>query len=463
MRRPAGQRGFHLSWIAEIRESRTREIRARRDDGACRAHVTEEQRRQTGGIAARMPSNFHSELPVSGHGPQLTSASALVPLWDRAAEWTRRLSMVREARAFLYLSTYYVEHDSYAAELLSALTVAQRRGVAVHLLVDGFGQRLGGVLMSREQRTELAAMLADLRGAGADVTTYRPRGYAQRWLGGGQHVKIQVSEAGEAIFGSSNLSRSSFEGWNEYSVAVRGPVVPTLLRSYRDIGGVVQESHIRALTDVVTAISQATVDSRDMPADIMLEYWLCNPNAHQDVAGPLGWRGRNVLTDRLVERIDSARRSIRITSFYFKPVEPLLVALVDAARRGVHVEVYHSHRDALPATDLAWIAAAANYERLLEVKMHLYENRRGEHSKIVLVDDEWAAFGSYNFEHAAHDRLAEAMLVSADARATRPAAAIFDELRQHPDNVPVTLEVLRSLPARLKVRRRLLGRFKRWM
>ncbi len=392
-----------------------------------------------------------------------TSASALLPLWNRAAEWNRRLSMVREARSFLYLSTYYIEHDSHGAELLSALTVAQRRGVAVNLLIDGFGQRLGGVLMSREQQSALAVALEELGRAGAVVTTYRPRRYVQRWLGGGQHVKIQVSEAGEAIFGSSNLSRSSFEGWNEYSVAVRGPVVRRLLRSYREIGGVVDGSHLRELAEAVTLVSTPMADSPDMTADIMLEYWLCNPNTHQGITGPLGWRGRNVVTDRLVARIGSARRSILITSFYFKPVEPLLVALVDAARRGVHVEVHHSHRDALAATDLAWIAAAANYERLLEVGVHLYENLRGEHSKIVLVDDEWAAFGSYNFEHAAHDRLAEAMLVSTDARATAPAAAIFAELRQHPDNAPVTPEVLRNLPARLKVRRRLLGRFKRWM
>jgi len=392
-----------------------------------------------------------------------TSATALLPLWNRAAEWTRRLSMVREARSFLYLSTYYIEHDSYGAGLLSELTVAQRRGVAVNLLVDGFGQRLGGMLMSLEQQSALAVMLEDLRRAGAVVATYRPRGYVQRWVGGGQHVKIQVSDAGEAIFGSSNLTRSSFEGWNEYSVAVRGPVVPILLRSYRDIGGVVEERHLRALDDLVTGDSQAEVESHDGVEAIPLEYWLCNPNAHQGMTGPLGWRGLNDVTDRLVEKIGSARRSIRITSFYFKPFASLLEALVDVSRRGVRVEVYHSHRDALPATDLAWIAAAANYERLLEAGVHLHENRRGEHSKIVLIDDEWAAFGSYNFEHAAHDRLAEAMLVSTDARATAPAAAIFAELRQHPDNVMVTTRILHNLPVWLNVRRRLLGRFRRWM
>jgi cardiolipin synthase A/B len=283
------------------------------------------------------------------------------------------------------------------------------------------------------------------------VTTYHPRYRAQQWLGGGQHVKIQVSEAGEAIFGSSNLSHSSFEQWNEYSVALRGPVVRVLLESYREIGGIVDDAHVRALA--------ADADT----ADIELDYWLCNPNTHQGALGPLGWRGCNLVTDRLVDRIATARHSIALTSFYFKPVEPLVAALVAAARRGVQVEVHHSHRDALPATDLAWIAAAAHYDRLLSAGVRVYENVRGEHSKIVLVDDDWVAFGSYNFEHAAHDRLAEAMLISRDVRAIQPARDIFAELRRQPDNLAVTPQVLDGLPARLKTRRRLLGRFRRWM
>ncbi len=383
----------------------------------------------------------------------MTSASALVPLWDRGAEWDRRLAMVREARAFLYLSTFYIEHDPYGLGMLTELVAAQRRGVAVNLLIDGFGQRLGGVLMSAPHRAALAAMLDELRRCGATVTTYDPAYRVQRWLGGGQHVKIQVSEAGEAIFGSSNLSRSSFEGWNEYSVALRGPVVRTLLESYRDIGGTVTESHLDRLSQVVEPAG----------ADLVLDYWLCNPNRSQGVAGPLGWRGPNAVTTNLIDRIATARRSIAITSFYFKPVEPLLAALLDAAGRGVQVEVFHSHREALPATDLAWIAAAAHYHRLLQAGVRVFENRHGEHSKIVLIDEEWAAFGSYNFEHAAHDRLAEAMLTSDDARATRPAAEIFAELRRHSDNMLVTAATLAHLPARLAVRRRLFGPFKRWM
>ena len=64
---------------------------------------------------------------------------------------------------------------------------------------------------------------------------------------------------------------------------------------------------------------------------------------------------------------------------------------------------------------------------------------------------------------AAHDRLAEAMLVSRDARAIDPAASIFDGLRVDPDNVRVTDESVRVLPGRIKRRLALYGPFRRWM
>ena len=383
----------------------------------------------------------------------MPAAASFVPLWSRSAEWNRRLAMIRDARRFLYLSTFYIEYDDYGIELLSALRAAQRRGVLVNLLVDGFGQRLGGVLMSRDQRTALAEEFGALRAGGATVTMYRPDHVAQRWLEGGQHVKIQVSEAGEVIFGSSNITKSSFDGWNEYAVAVSGPIARTLLESYREIGGSVDPVHLDELSGEVGEVEHG----------VQLEYWFCHPNLHQGVLGPLGWSGPNEVTDRIVDMIDAARTAILITSFYFKPVERLMDALLRAAGRGVRIEVFHSHRDALPATDLAWIAAAANYGRLLDAGIAIYENVRGEHSKIVVIDSSWAAFGSYNFEDAAHDRLAEAMLASRDPRAVAPALDIFDELRRDAQNVRVTAESFRRLPITVKTRIALLGPFKRWM
>jgi cardiolipin synthase len=386
----------------------------------------------------------------------MLSASCARPLWDRAAEWDCRLEMIETAQQFLYLSTFYIEYDRFGAEVLAALLRAQRRGVEVNLLIDSFGQMLGNVVMSAPGRQAIAAKFEELKAAGATVTMYQPKHFMQRRIGGGQHVKLQVSEAGEAIFGSSNLTQSSFEGWNEYSVALRGPVVAALLQSYEQIGGTVQATHLRQLRDA----AQSTAAKQ---ADIELEYWFCNPNLAQGALGPLGWPGPNVVTERLIEMLNEARETIEITSFYFKPVPALMEAVAAAARRGIRVDVFHSHREALPATDLAWIASAAGYEQLLSSGVRIFENRHGEHSKIILVDRTRVAFGSYNFEDAAHDRLAEAMLASHDRRLVAPAASIFDGLQHDPDNTIVTKTTMAALPASLHRRLALYGRFKRWM
>lgn len=383
----------------------------------------------------------------------MVSATAFEPLWTRSLEWDRRLQMIREAREFLYLSAYYIEYDDYGRALLDALVDAQQRGVQVRLLIDGFGQKLGGVLMSPAHKAALAAHLGQLEAAGANVVFYRPQQRVSRWLGGGHHVKIQVSEAGRAIFGSSNITKQSFEGWNEYSVLVGGPIARTLLQSYADLGAEVDPAHLDRLG----------ATEANAPDSLQFDYWMCDPNQHQGVSGPLGWPGPNVVTDRLIEMIDQAQRTISITSFYFKPVDALVDALVAAAARGVRVDVHHSHLEALPATELAWIAAAAHYRRLLPAGVRVFENRRGEHSKILLVDEAWVAFGSYNFEHAAHDRLAEAMLASRDPRVIAPVLDILAELRANRDNLQVSDAGLAAQSARLRFKRTVLAPLKRWM
>ncbi len=393
--------------------------------------------------------------PVATDSNVSTSASSCESLWDRQLEWTRRMDMVRDARTFLYLSVFYIEYDAYGRTLLDGLLDAQRRGVRVQLIIDHFGQRLGGVLMDRAQRTSLSDALAALRSAGAVVTMYRPPRVVQRRLGGGHHVKIQVSDQGEALFSSGNITKSSFEGWNEYAVLLRGPVVPVLLESCRLIGGQVAPADLEHLR----TLPSSSPTSPDTP----FEYWFCNPNLSQGMWGALGWTGPNLLTEKMIAMVDAARRSLRITSFYFKPTEPLMAAVIRAAERGVHVEVHHSHRDALPATDLAWIAAATSYPRLLDAGVEINENRHGEHSKLVLVDDEWVALGSYNFEDAAHDRLAEAMLATRDARVIAPVREIFGMLRRDPDHESVTRASLASWPDAVRTRVNRYGRFKRWM
>lgn len=383
----------------------------------------------------------------------MTSASKFIPLWNRQSEWQRRLSMIAAAQSFLYVTTFYLEHDEYGIGMLKALQAAQKRGVAVTLLIDSFGQRLGGVLMSDEHRIALEREFNALRAAGGVVQFYQPPRFTQRLLGGGHHIKIQVSDTGEAIYGSSNITKSSFEGWNEYAVALRGQVVSVLLESVEALGVYVKPGHQAQLQKLAATEK----------ADMELDYWFFNPNRQQGFLGPLWWHGQNTVTQAVIAMLDAAQHSVAITSFYFKPTRALMKAVLRAAHRGVAIEVFHSHRNALQSTDLAWIASAAGFGKLLRAGVTIYENLHGEHSKIVLVDTHQVAFGSYNFEDAAHDRLVEAMLVSRDVRAVQPAIEIFAELRSHKDNVRVPRHWFRELPLSVQTRILRYARFKWWM
>lgn len=381
------------------------------------------------------------------------NATKIRPLRARHEEWNARLEMIRSARSFLYATSFYLEYDSYGLQFLRELEAAQRRGVQVTLLLDTFGQRLGNVVMTRNMRRLLTQEFNALREIGGQVIFYRAPHFFQRLLGGGHHVKIQLSEKGSAIFGSSNITKTSFEKWEEFSVLVEGPIVLELLATLELLGARVpvedRDRLVRSLTKPRKAHS--------------VEYIYFDPNAHQSLFGPLFWRQENSLSQKMESLIDGAQEHIAVSSFYFKPIPRLLDALLRAVRRGVHVEVFHSGKSTLEQTELAWIAAATKYPYMLRHGIQIYEHTSGEHSKLVLIDDSVAAFGSYNFEDAAHDRLAEAMLITQEKNTITQVARVFDSMRKDVSFVEVTLDSWSNYSLATRLRVKVLGIFKRWM
>ncbi|TWU46571.1 putative cardiolipin synthase YwiE [Rubripirellula reticaptiva] len=381
---------------------------------------------------------------------EASSATEFTALWDRDAEWNRRLEMIAASRSFLHLSTLYVEWDEIGREVLSELLKAQQRGVATILLIDRFGQRLGGTLMSRTDRARLRDKLNELRKAGGQVVMYSPKHVIDRYVGCGHHIKIQLSDAGEAIFGSSNLSRSSFKEWNEFSVALRGPIVDVLTRNFNELLG----SSIPA--NPLLPSKQALL-SQNIPMD----YWSYNPTEDPCRWGAFHRRQTNPLTAMLADKIRHAQHTIRLTSFYYKPARVIVEALKEATSRGVKVDIFHSNASSLN-TPLPWLAAATGYATLVRQGANIYENQHGEHSKIILIDNEWTAFGSYNFEDAADSRWAEAMLMTEDPAILAVIRAIFQGLDADPDNNLVTADEVNQWPLLQRVSTNLIRPIKGW-
>ncbi|MDH5277321.1 MAG: phospholipase D-like domain-containing protein, partial [Gammaproteobacteria bacterium] len=159
-----------------------------------------------------------------------STATRLKVLTNREDEWDLRMEMVSSAQHFLVLTTYYFGNDERGGEMADALVAAARRGVRVVLVVDSFGQRLAQNLNVPSDCPGLPERFREIGAAGGLVVHYSPLSLRHRLVGGGVHVKIQVSEAGVAVFGSSNIAHHSFDQWNEVSLELEGDIVAHLLR-----------------------------------------------------------------------------------------------------------------------------------------------------------------------------------------------------------------------------------------
>jgi phosphatidylserine/phosphatidylglycerophosphate/cardiolipin synthase-like enzyme len=383
-----------------------------------------------------------------------STATRVKVLTHREDEWALRMEMVNRAERFLLLTTYYFGSDERSGKMADALLAAARRGVRVVLVLDSFGQRLSQNLGRVSERPRLLERLREIDAAGGLVVYYAPNSLRHRLVGGGLHVKIQVSEAGVALFGSSNVAHESFSQWNEVSLEFEGAIVVHLVQEACRFAGLPPEE-----TAALTGL---------LPAPLVSEQRYSLRYVREDPAercGPLFPFGtvHNRLTDEIVQLIDAAQRSLCIASLYCKPAPVLKAAILRACRRGVDVEIFHSHRDSLGVTHFPWISASIQYGSVLKEGARIYENRAGEHSKVLLVDDREVAVGSYNLEHAAHDRLIEAMIFSDDVALRDRFRALFATLRRSPGNVALSPGWLSDLPLELQVKRWLYRPLQRWM
>lgn len=383
-----------------------------------------------------------------------TTAIDVQIITDREAEWQLRIEMVENARHFLILTTYYFGGDDRSARMADALLDAARRNVRVVLVIDSFGQRLSLNLTPASAHPKLVKRLRDLEAAGGLVLYYSPRSLRHRLIGGGLHVKIQVSEAGVALFGSSNIGHHSFSEWNEVSLRLEGEIVARLLAD---------ACRFARIGEAETAKFTGVLAGHGSSGRICKLRYVCeDPVERSGAFFPFG-ELRNVLTEQLTQLISRARHSLCIASLYFKPAPKLLDSILAACRRGVVVEIFHSNRNSVGSTQIPWISASFQYRVLLKAGARIYENRAGEHSKVILVDDCEAAFGSYNFEHAAHDRLVEAMIFSEDEKLCQSFHSLFQKLRASPDNTPLAENWLSKLPLQLRLKRWFSWPLQRWM
>lgn len=300
-----------------------------------------------------------------------------ITLLKNGAEFFPALTeAIDRARGQVHLETYIYRDDDTGRSVAAALMRAAQRGVATHLLIDGFGA----------MPLPLALMQA-MRDAGVQVQVYRPeisrwrlRRYRLRRL----HRKLALVDSSIAFIGGINIVNDAESPGAppqyDYAVAVEGPLVSEVFVAMRRLWNLVSWSRLRLRRrDHERPITVAAAGK--VRAQLLLRDNL---------------RYRRTIERAYLRAIGKARHEIIIANAYFLPGTRFRHALIAAAERGVRVVALVQGRTDHP---MANYAKQAFYGQLLRAGVEIYEYQKSVlHAKTAVIDCIWATVGSSNID-----------------------------------------------------------------
>jgi cardiolipin synthase len=321
------------------------------------------------------------------------------------ALFPRMCAAIAAAEREVWLATYIFHDDAAANRVRDALMQAAARGVAVHVVVDGFGSK-----------AVLGPLRSAFESAGVQLEVFRPLERWYAWLQPGQlrrlHQKLCVCDDAVAFVGGINLIDDRHDmnhGWSDaprldFAVQLRGPLVQPVLaatramwarahlahawrgtlrqlvrsqRRMREAAGLVRQ--LRGKPDVSGA--EALDDESPMSAAFLVRD---------------NFRQRRAIERSYVEAIRGAQERVDIAVPYFYPGRAFRRALRRAARRGVRVRLLLQGK---VDYRIAALAARALYDELQGFGVRIFEYTPAFlHAKVALVDDRWATVGSSNID-----------------------------------------------------------------
>jgi cardiolipin synthase len=334
--------------------------------------------------------------------PRFIGANRVELLQGGDELFPRMEAAIAAAQREVWLATYIFHDDASATRVAEALKQAAARGVAVHLVIDGFGSL---ATLPRVRRL--------FEGSAVRLEVFRPLDRWYAWLQPGQlrrmHQKLCVCDEEVAFVGGINLIDDRLDinhGWTDtprldFAVAVSGPLAVQVHATARAMWARAHlwrgwKHEVRALArssepvvDAVALVRQL----RGKPAPVaeapqipVRAAFLVRDNVRQ----------RRAIERSYVQAIRSAQERVDIAVPYFYPGRGFMTALRKAAKRGVRVRLLLQGKIDYR---IAAMAARALYAELRSHGVRIYEYTPAFlHAKVALVDDDWATVGSSNID-----------------------------------------------------------------
>ena len=315
-------------------------------------------------------------------------------LLQNGAEYFPALqAAIDQAQHHVFLETYIYADDDTGQRVADALIRAAQRGVATHLLIDGYGAQ-----------AYPATALETLRKAGVSALVYRP--HISPWHFPRQHLrrlhrKLAVIDQRYAFVSGINIINDSktpdMPPQYDYAVRIEGPLVSDTLREVQNLHTRVAWAQLRQPRRIQPTALPAPEIAGQMRAAIVLRSNL---------------RHRRDIEHAYLRAIGKAKQEIIRAYPYFLPGRRFRKALVHAAARGVKVKLLLQGQAEFRVVHYA---SRALYKQLLTAGIEIFEYQPSFlHAKVAVIDGCWATVGSSNIDPTSLFLAREANLVVYD-------------------------------------------------
>ena len=309
----------------------------------------------------------------------LVDGHTLTLLRNGEEYFPRLIAAIDAAVKSIFLETYIFAADTSGRMVSAALQRAAKRGVSVHLLMDGFG--------SANFPHE---WIDELRAAGVGVLWFRPeiarfslRRHRLRRL----HRKLAIVDERIAFVGGINIIDDVPGGQIklprlDYAVEVQGHAARRINATMQRLWALVSWTNFRR--------KQRRKNGKLHPAHAVdlreKVIFLQRDNL----------RHRRDIEHAYLAAIGGAQHEIIIANAYFLPGLRLRRALLDAVQRGVRVVLLLQGK---VEYRLQHYATLALYDELLGAGVEINEYHASYlHAKVAVVDGHWATVGSSNID-----------------------------------------------------------------
>ena len=326
---------------------------------------------------------------------------------------------IKNASQTIYLQTYIYEIDKAGISIGNALKQAAQRGVAVNILLDGFGCK-----------DMPKTYLKELENAGVQVLFYRPK--ISPWTLKKNrlrrmHRKVAVVDDKIAFVGGINI----IDDYNvpdntppriDYAVRIEGALLPSIASSIQKLWRRISLSHLKPantnkkiIPNKVEATAAKGVDAAFILRDNLIH--------------------RRDIENAYLSAINTAKSEIIIANAYFVPGRRFRQALLRAAKRGVRIELLLQGR----MEYFLMFATHAFYSLFLKNGIEIYEYRKSfMHCKVAVIDGRWATVGSSNIDPFSMLLAREANIVVQDTVfANELRSEIYQSIREGAHHVSV--------------------------